>query len=205
MSNKKKILISAFSLMLCVLVTFAWINELQNPHGRYLTLRMENASVASSDIEVKLSVNVNEDIFKDITEIRLDDSTQTIETVNNFAPGSRQRFRIDITNLNDTPVMLRLIMSDIVCDKQELMDNIIIGTNGFLGFTTEYPAPNVQTKVLSDGIDKSGSFILMDELVVPPNVGEPISVFFYVMFSAAGTELFENSSFSIGTINFLMI
>jgi hypothetical protein len=191
--------------MLCVLVTFAWINELQNPHGRYLTLRMENASVASSDIEVKLSVNVNDDIFKDITEIRLDESTQTIETVNNFAPGSRQRFRIDITNLNDTPVILRLIMSDIVCDKQELMDNIIIGTNGFLGFTSEYPAPNVQTKVLSDGIDKSGSFILMDELVVPPNVGEPISVFFYVMFSAAGTELFENSSFSIGTINFLTI
>ena len=58
MSNRKKIVISIFSLALCILVTFAWINELQNPEGRVMALRFNDASIATSDLEVKLSVNV---------------------------------------------------------------------------------------------------------------------------------------------------
>ena len=57
MSNKKKILISILSLALCVLVTFAWINELQNPEGRVMALRLTNASIANNDLEIKLFVN----------------------------------------------------------------------------------------------------------------------------------------------------
>lgn len=206
MSNRKKLVISIFCLILCILVTFAWINELQNPEGRVMALRFNDASIASSELEVKLSVNVTGDEFDDITKLCDDVPTQTLESYDNFAPGSRQKFKVDITNLSTSSVTLRIILSDIICENAELQDSIIIGTNGFDGFNSNYPAPTVQTKVLSDGMDASGSFVLLDSVEIPPhNVDAPVSVYFYVMFAASGSENLEDTSFSIGTINFLTI
>jgi hypothetical protein len=206
MSNKKSIIISVFSLALCVLVTFAWINELQNPEGRVLALRFNEASVANSELEVKLSVNVEDEVYDDITRPCDDDNTQELETYNEFAPGSRKKFKVDITNLSTSSVTLRVILSDIICENEELRDSIVIGTNGFEGFDSNYPAPAVQNKRLSDGIDAAGGFSLVDSVEIPPhNVDKPVSIYFYVLFSAAGSENLENMSFSIGTINFLTL
>lgn len=206
MSNKKSIIISVFSLALCVLVTFAWINELQNPEGRVLALRFNEASVANSELEVKLSVNVEDEVYDDITRPCGDDDTQELETYDEFAPGSRKKFKVDITNLSTSSVTLRVILSDIICENEELRDSIVIGTNGFAGFDSNYPAPAVQNKRLSDGIDAAGGFSLVDSVEIPPhNVDKPVSIYFYVLFSAAGSENLENMSFSIGTINFLTL
>ena len=206
MSNRKKIIISIFSLALCVLVTFAWINELQNPEGRVLALRLNNASIASSVLEVKLSVNVEGEIYDDITKLQDKEAEPDLEAYEDFAPGSRKKFKVDITNLSESSVNLRLLLSDIVCDDEELRKNIIIGTNGFDGFDATYPEPIVQNKLLSDGLTSAGSFVLVDGVEIPPdNVDHPVSIYFYVMFSAAGTELLEDTSFSIGTINFLTL
>ena len=206
MSNRKKIIISIFSLALCVLVTFAWINELQNPEGRVLALRFNDAAVASSELEVKLSVNVEDEIYHDITKVYDEDEAQDLESYDDFAPGSRKKFRVDITNLSTSPVLLRVLLSDIICDDQELRQSIIIGTNGFDGFDATYPAPLVQNKALSDGMTSAGSFVLVDGVEIPPdNAEKPVSIYFYVMFSATGTELLEDTSFSIGTINFLTL
>ena len=206
LSNKKKLIISVFSLILCVLVTFAWINEMQNPEGRVLALRFNDASVASSELIVKLSTNIDGDAFSDITKLCDDVPEKTLENFQNFAPGSRQKFKVDITNLSDTAVTLRVILSDIICENEELRECIIIGTNGFAGFDANYPAPSVQNKVLADGMDDAGSFVLLEQVEIPPNnVDAPVSVYFYVMFSASGSEKLENTSFSIGTINFLTI
>lgn len=206
MSNRKKIVISIFSLALCILVTFAWINELQNPEGRVMALRFNDAAIATSDLEVKLSVNVQDEIFDDITKLCDDVPEQQLESYQDFAPGSRKKFKVDITNKSDSPVNLRVILSDIICENEELQQCIIIGTNGFNGFTSEYPAPAVQNKLLSDGMTASGSFTLVDSVEIPPkNVDEPVSIYFYVMFSASGSALLEDTSFSIGTINFLTL
>ncbi len=206
MSNKKSIIISVFSLALCVLVTFAWINELQNPEGRVLALRFNEASVATSELEVKLSVNVEDEVYDDITRPCDDDDMQELETYDEFAPGSRKKFKVDITNLSTSSVTLRVILSDIICENEELRDSIVIGTNGFAGFDSNYPAPAVQNKRLSDGIDAAGGFSLVDSVEIPPhNVDKPVSIYFYVLFSAAGSENLENMSFSIGTINFLTL
>lgn len=206
MSNRKKLIISILSLILCVLVTFAWINEMQNPEGRVLALRFNDASVASSELIVKLSANVNESVYDDITKLCDDVPDKTLESFQNFAPGSRQKFRVDLTNLSDTAMSVRIILSDIICEDEELQETIIIGTNGFHGFGADYPAPMVQNKVLADGMDATGSFVLLEHVEIPPNnVDEPVSIYFYVMFSAAGSENLENKSFSIGTINFLTI
>lgn len=206
MSNRKKIIISIFSLALCVLVTFAWINELQNPEGRVLALRFNNAAIASSDLVVKLSVNVEGEIYNDITKVHDENAEPDLEAYDDFAPGSRKKFKVDITNLSESSVNLRLLLSDIVCDNEELRNSIIIGTNGFDGFDANYPAPAVQNKVLSDGMTSSGSFVLVDGVEIPPNnVDHPVSIYFYFMFSAGGTELLENESFSVGTINFLTL
>ncbi len=206
MRKNKKLIISILSLTLCVLVSFAWINELQNPEGRVLTLRFNEADIATNELEVKLSVNVEEDVFDDITKLCTEVTDQELESYDDFAPGSRKKFKVDITNLSTSPVALRVILSDIVCENDELRDNIIIGTNGFAGFDSDYPAPTVQNKVLSDGMDASGGFTLVDSVEIPPNnVGEPVSIYFYVIFSAAGSENLEDMSFSIGTINFLTL
>jgi hypothetical protein len=206
MSNRKKIVISIFSLALCILVTFAWINELQNPEGRVMALRFNDAAIATSDLEVKLSVNVQDEIFDDITKLCDDVPEQQLETYEDFAPGSRKKFKVDITNKSNSPVNLRVILSDIICENEELQQCIIIGTNGFSGFTSEYPEPAVQNKLLSDGMSASGRFVLVDSVEIPPkNVDEPVSIYFYVMFSASGSALLEDTSFSIGTINFLTL
>ena len=131
---------------------------------------------------------------------------QQLESYQDFAPGSRKKFKVDITNKSDSPVNLRVILSDIICENEELQQCIIIGTNGFNGFTSEYPAPAVQNKLLSDGMTASGSFTLVDSVEIPPkNVDEPVSIYFYVMFSASGSALLEDTSFSIGTITFLTL
>ena len=206
MSNMKKIIISIFALIMCIVVTYAWINELQNPHGRVMALRLNDASIASSDLIVTLSSNVKDDIFTEITKLCEEYPEQTLEVYDNFAPGTRQKFRADITNLSKSSVNLRLFLSEIVCEDTELQENIIIGTNGFSGFTEAYPAPSVQNKRLADGMDAAASFILIENVEIPPyNVDEPVSIYFYVMFSAAGTENLEDTSFSIGKINFLTI
>ena len=56
MSKKKKIMISIFSLALCVVVSFAWINELQNPGGRIFTIDLTESRIADSGFVVRLSV-----------------------------------------------------------------------------------------------------------------------------------------------------
>lgn len=206
MSKKKNIIVSIFSLALCVLVTFAWINELQTPEGRVLALRFNEAAAADSEIEVKLAVNVEDERFDDITKLCDNVPNKELESFDDFAPGGKQKFRIDITNLNTSPVTLRIVLSDIICENEELQKSIVIGTNGFSGFDSDYPAPAVQNKVLSDGMNTSGGFILVDNVEIPPNnANEPVSVYFYVLFSATGSENLENMTFSIGTINFLTI
>lgn len=206
MSNKKKIIISILSLALCILVTFAWINELQNPEGRVLALRLNDAAIATSDLEVKLSVNVVDEIYHDITKSSDSGTEPDLESYDDFAPGSRKKFKVDITNLSKSPVALRVILSDIICEDEELRENIIIGTNGFDGFTSDYPAPMVQNRLLSDGMNANGAFTLVDSVEIPPNnVDKPVSIYFYVMFSASGSALLEGMSFSIGTINFLTL
>ncbi len=206
MSNRKKLVIAIFSLILCVLVTFAWINEIQNPEGRVMALRFQDASIASSELMVKLSMNVGDDEFEDITKLHSEVPDETLETLENFAPGSRQKFKVDLTNLTSDAVTVRILLSDIRCENEELRNNIIIGTNGFEGFTAEYPAPAVQNKLLADEMHGTSGFVLIDSVEIPPdNADAPVSIYFYVMFAATGSENLENQSFSIGTINFLTI
>ncbi len=206
MKRIKKILTSVLSLALCVLVSFAWINEMQNREGRVLALRMNEASVATSGLTVMLSENVEDDNYKEITKLCSEDKPKELEDYEDFAPGSRKRFKVDIINNTDISVTLRILLTDIICDSEELRENIIIGTNGFAGFTSDYPAPTVQNKLLSDGMNASGSFTLVDSVQIPPqNVDAPVTIYFYVMFSASGSAELENMTFSIGTINFLTL
>lgn len=206
MRKVKALVISILSLVLCVLITFAWINELQNPHGRVMALRLNDASVASSDLRVKLSVNVTEEEFEDITKLCEEVPEEDLEEYPAFAPGSRKKFKVDITNVSKSSVTLRIILSDIICEDEELRNSIIIGTNGFSGFTTDYPAPTVQNKLLSDGLNETDSFVLVENVEIPPeNLDEPVSIYFYFMFAAYGTENLEDKSFSVGTINFLTL
>ena len=205
MKKKKNIIISVFSLLLCVLITFAWFNDEQHPEGRVMEFKLTNASVSDSELVITLSANVEENKFEDITKIYKEgEPAQKLESFEEFSPGSRQRFRVDITNNSETSVRLRMLLSEIVCDSEELRENIIIGTNGFEGFDSNYPAPLVQNQLLSEGIDESGYFSLVDVVEIPPNE-KTVSIYFYVMFTASGSANLEDQTFSIGKINFLTV
>ena len=207
MRNTKKIIISVFSLALCILISFAWINELQNPMGRVLSLQLQEATVAKGDLSVSLSVVNEEDkTSEEITKLIEDETKPNLAAYENFAPGSRKKFRVDIKNSSAASVRLRVILSDIICESEELRKSIIIGTNGFEGFDANYPAPAVQNQMLSEGMDSSNGFVLVDCVEIPPmNTEEPVSIFFYVMFSASGSENLEDMTFSIKKINFLTL
>ena len=209
MIKGKKILVSIFSLLLCVLVTFAWINELQNHRGRVMALRLTNASIGTSEVDIKLFVNINDDEFKEITSPYQENKEPDLESYENFAPGSRMKFKVEITNKSEAVLRLSMILSEIVCENQELADSIIIGTNGFEGFDNNYPAPQVQNKLLSEGLNDGGGFTLVELVELPPKVSEEtnntVTIYFYVMFSASGSANLEDLKFSIGKLNFLTL
>ena len=205
MSKKKKIIISLFSLVLCVAVSFAWINELQNPQGRVIWLKLTNASIGKSNLDIKLSVLKDDtDIFDPIYDLEQEIDYGATYPFENFAPGCRKKFRLDITNKETSAIRLSMVLTDIICENAELQENIIIGTNGFKGFNANYPAPTVSNKRLCDGMNESNAFTLIKSVEIPPHAqGGSVSIYFYVMFSAAGSENLEGLNFSIGTINFL--
>lgn len=221
MRKHKKIIISICSLALCILVTFAWINELQNPSGQVLKLTMTDASVANSSLTVNLyhlnedEVSEGEEKNPNITDIVEDNETEAVDPVDyeDFAPGCRKKFKIELTNKGHSSVRLRISLLDIICENEELRNCVIIGTNGFEGFNSNYPAPRVQTKMLAEGMDEKGTLTLVDYVEIPPGsldendnvIPKTVSIYFYVMFSASGSENLEDISFSIGKINFLTL
>ncbi len=207
MSKTKKMIISIYALALCILVSFAWINELQNPAGRVMALRLNDAAIGDSEIKVHVTaLNDEEDPEDDIT---WDDAAQDLKAFDNFAPSERRKFRVDIKNNGKAPVRLSMILTDIICENEELQENIIIGTNGFEGFNNNYPAPAVRAELLSESMDDTGSMTLIDIVEIPKhdpeNENDFVSIYFYVMFSSTGRETLEDQTFTIGTINFLTL
>jgi hypothetical protein len=204
-------------MLLCVLVTFAWINEVQNPKGVWMELTLEDAAIATSELDIRLSVNVEEEStdqvekYTEFTKLYNEelDLHENLEDFANFAPGSRKKFQVEITNKSTSPVRLSMVLSKILCENEELAKHVIVGTNGFRGFTAAYPEPAVQTMLLSEGMDNSGALTLVDFVEIPPKAagseGYTVTVYFYVMFTASGSADLEDESFSIGKLNFLTV
>lgn len=220
MRKRKKLIIAIFSLLLCVIVTFAWINEIQNPKGVWMELALEEASVENSALKINLYVNVEDPSSKNekyeilrtydedaVTESETTTEDETLKAFDNFAPGSRKKFKVEITNKSSAPIRMSMVLSDIFVENEALGNCIIIGTNGFEGFSNAYPAPDVETKLLSEGMSEGGGFSLVELVELPPKISDTtnntVTIYFYVMFSASGTAELEGMSFSIGKINFL--
>ena len=102
-----------------------------------------------------------------------------------------------------------MVLSDILCDNEELAKHIIIGTNGFKGFNNAYPEPEVKTMLLSEVLNTSNAVTLVDFVQIPPKAansdGYTVTIYFYVMFTASGKADLEDQSFSIGKLNFLSV
>lgn len=206
MSAKRRCIIAIFSLLLCIGISFAWINDLQAPSGRYMEFVFKdgNAAISANDIEVKLYRDLTGD--DDFAEINADSSDGGILNISDFAPGSRQKFRADIVNQNENGVSLslRIVLSDVVCENTDMQKYLEIGANGFENFPDTVMTPSVRSRTLDQGLD-GGSFVLIDSVEIPPNNGEPVSIYFYVMFSRTATEVFADQQFTIGSINFIAV
>ncbi len=205
MSKKLKLLFMICSLVLCIVVAFAWINEIEQITGRYMGFSMTDgkAVVAAAELSVKIFKDATgTDQYEDITQVLEEGNVQPLNHFDNFAPGSRQKFRADITNTGTAPLYVRMVLSDIVCEDQTLPKHLVIGTSGFEGFNAPYLPPALTSNTLLDGM-QNGSFMLMDNAEIPPST--TISVYFYILFSGEATESVSNLNFQIGSINFLVV
>ncbi len=201
----KRIIVPVIMMLLCLTLTFAWINELQNPEGRYLNFVFEDgkAVVTDTDIEVKLYRDVTDsDDFEDITEPFATDSMESLTVIENFAPGARQKFKVEITNTGGIPLSLQMVLSNIICDNESLQENLIIGTGGFEGFTAEYPAPSLWQDTMKNCL-VGESISLVDGAVVPADT--MVTIYFYVMFSRSATEEIADCNFTFGSVNFIAL
>ena len=205
MNNFKRLIVPVIMLFLCISLTFAWINELQNPAGRYLNFVFEDgkAVVTDTDIEVRMYRDVTgADNFEDITEMFVSDSLKNLAVIENFAPGARQKFKVEITNTGDIPLSLQMVLSNITCESELLQKYLIVGTGGFEGFTAEYPAPALWQDTMKNCLDGE-SISLVDGAVVPDNA--TVTIYFYVMFSRTATEEVADCNFTIGSVNFIAL
>ena len=206
MSIKKRIFVISYSLLLLVTVSFAWINDLQQPEGRYMTFSFtgNEAIISSGDISVSLSYySTEEEKFVDMTNI-IESGDESISAIfNDFAPGDNKRFRADITNNSTAPMYLRMFFSSIVCESPDMLEFVEIGTNGYSDFPGSILTPPLMEKTLKQGMS-DGSFSLVDNLQIPPD-GHTVSVYFYVALSRNATDSTSGKEFTLGSINFAAI
>ena len=205
MRDLKKLIVPVITILLCLTATFAWINELQNPKGRYLNFELKDgkAVVTDTDIEVKMYRDMTgADDFEDITAPFANDSLENLVNINNFAPGARQKYKVEITNTGDIPLSLQMVLSNITCADEELQEYLVVGTGGFEGFTAEYPAPDLVQDTMKNSLDGE-SILLVDGAVVPAD--KTVTIYFYVMFSRTASETVSNCDFTIGSVNFIAL
>ncbi len=205
MKKSTKIVLSVLCLFMCVTLCFAWINEIDKVEGRYMEFSMTNgkAVIASSSLDVSLHKDSDGlDHYIDITKELEEGNNSLLSRFENFAPGSRQKFRADITNTASVPVYVHMVLSGIECENVDLQKNLVIGTSGFSGFQAPYLPPELVSNSLFDGTE-NGTFSLLEGVEIPPD--RTVSVYFYVIFSHEATEELSNKTFTIGSINFLTV
>jgi len=205
MRDFKKLIIPVITILLCLTATFAWINEIQNPKGRYLNFEFEDgkAVVTDTDIEVKLYRDATgADDFEDITAPFANDSLGNLVAIENFAPGARQKYKVEITNTGNIPLSIQMVLSNITCGDLDLQEFLVVGTGGFEGFTAEYPAPDLRQDTMRNSLEGE-SIVLVDGAVVPAD--KMVTIYFYIMFSRAATEAVSNCNFTVGSVNFIAL
>ena len=205
MCELKKFILPVITILLCLATTFAWINEIQNPEGRYLNFEFEDgkAVVTDTDIEVKMYRDMTgADDFEDITKLFATDSLENLVNIGNFAPGARQKYKVEITNTGNIPLSLQMVLSNITCEDLDLQEFLVVGTGGFEGFTAEYPAPDLKQDTMKNSL-VGESIVLVDGAVVPAD--KTVSIYFYIMFSRAATEAVSSCDFTVGSVNFIAL
>ncbi|MBE7064923.1 MAG: hypothetical protein E7384_03805 [Ruminococcaceae bacterium] len=205
MRDLKKLILPMISILLCLTATFAWINELQNPEGRYLNFEFKDgkAVVTDTDIEVKMYRDrTGTDDFEDITASFANGSLENLVNIDNFAPGARQKYKVEIANTGKIPLSLQMVLSNISCPDELLQEHLVVGTGGFEGFTAEYPAPDLVQDTMKNSL-VGESIVLIDGAAVPAD--KTVTIYFYVMFSRTATEEVSDCHFTIGSVNFIAL
>ena len=205
MRDLKKLILPVITILLCLAVTVAWINEIQNPEGRYLDFEFKDGSavVTDTDIEVKMYRDMTgADDFEDITKFFANDSLENLVDIDNFAPGARQKYKVEITNTGKIPLSLQMVLSNISCPDDLLKEYLVVGTGGFDGFTAAYPAPDLVQDTIENSLEGE-SIVLVDGAVVPAD--KTVTIYFYVMFSRTATEAVSSCNFTIGSVNFIAL
>lgn len=201
---KKRIVVILLSLVLLVTFSYAWINDIKPPTGKYMVFEFDNgkAKTASSEFEVELYYDGGKDGFVNMTKYITAGENQDLHIFDNFAPGDQQRFRIDIKNIGTTTLYLNILLANIVCD-EGLQEYIEVGTSGYENFPATVVTPKPYGTTLADGMN-SGKIGLADNVPIPAG-NMTVSVYFYVIFASEATQAFENKGFDIGSINFMSV
>lgn len=122
--------------------------------------------------------------------------TPDLIKLKNIEPGSVQRYRFDITNPNEVPAGLRIVLAGISGDVELLDDYITINVTSPV--SREYKLNNT---LQYDERNNAYYMDLLDAVAIPGNNTEYI--YWNVELSTAATKEIEDTAFAIDKILFL--
>ena len=178
MSEKNKfhlnILLNVLILVAIAAVSYAWM--LTIPSVGHLVEYQRDLIVTSSDIDVDSYVLIDGDYVL---------QTESPMLTGLFEPGRVRNYRFDITNNEDVRSSVRVVLSNITGDVEDLKDYFIFGTT----------SPQTIEIVMGDKLVYTGDgkyMVFVESLSIPGN--ETVSLYWYaVIDNLAPNEIMEMS------------
>lgn len=197
-----KHIVNILGLLLCITISFAWMLEIEVPHGRHIDFDFrDKLFVAPDELEVTLYYEDEDGLRTDITDVYDPEGENSLLSFENFAPGDAKLFVVKLKNKSDLDMNLAISFSDVFSEHDDFNKYINIGLISSKGFTYPYIAPTIEDFFVVDRL-KGTSMTLIDGVILPPNEHE-VEIRFYVKLSEKATNASQNKKFKIGLINFI--
>lgn len=201
--NVIKHIINILGLLLCITISFAWMLEIEVPHGRHVDFDFrDQLFVVPDDLEVTLYYEDSDGVRTDITDVYNSEGENSLLTFENFAPGDAKLFAVKLKNMSELDMNLAITFSDVFSEHDDFNKYVNIGLISTKGFSYPYIAPTIEDFFVSDRL-KGSSMTLVDGVILPPNEHE-VEIRFYIKLSEKATNASQNKEFRIGLINFIM-
>ncbi len=204
-------LLNIIGLLLCITVSFAWMNENNEniPVARYPAFDFysagKNLSVAGNDIVASVYyMDGDEKVLMSSS----DDLTEepVFEVTDDFAPGDREIFVMEITNNAPQSAVVSMSFSEIEEQLKQstdpsIVDQLYIGIVSTDGFDLQNKAPVLEDTCFGD-LYTRGVIPVFSNISVPGN-SKTVSIRFYIRFSSQAGNEFMDRDFQIGKIDII--
>lgn len=190
MKKNKKYLLMIFNIVIIMLLTtFAWM--ITDPSEGEVIMYENRFVIPDSNVNVDLYVLKN-----NVYVLQSQNMSEQLVETNLMQPGAIQRYRFDITNIQDVVQAIKIVFTGITGDIEVLDDYITINC------TNPYVFSKKLSEVLEyDEVNQYYYFDFIDSQNIPSH--ETISIYWNIAVSQqAGNEI-ENLNIAIDKIMFI--